>query len=259
MKKVDPFRSPKQRVGRAKQHIRDLNGRIAKFFKRNPHRRVEETDADGISTVHKCKLVKRIPPQFSTLTVEILEGLRSALDQVGYVCATLGGATNPKNTHFPIADSAAQLETDVIGRGRCKDIPPDILTFFRGFKPYKGGHNFIWALNKGCNVAKHQSLVEIGVSLFQVTSRGGFVAGPAQISHPSALRWDSRKNEMILGKVRPGGQFKYDYDFTFFIAFSEIDIISGEPVIPVLRYMVQEVERIITGTEAEARRIGLIA
>lgn len=215
-------------------------------------------DTDGLSKVHKVKLVKPIPPKFSTLVAEIVEGLRSALDQVGFVCATLGGVTDSKRAYFPIADSAEKLETDVIGRGRCKDIPPDILTLFRAFKPYKGGNDPIWALNKACNAAKHQSLIDVGMEMYGVTSRGGYVAGPAQVSHPNALRWDSLNNEIVLGKVRPGGDFKYDYTFKFFIAFSEIEMIAGQPIMPILGTMFGEVERIVLGTEAECRRLGLI-
>jgi hypothetical protein len=51
---VDHFASPKQRLARAKQHIGHLDGRIKKFFKKQPHAHVVEPNADGSSNLHKC-------------------------------------------------------------------------------------------------------------------------------------------------------------------------------------------------------------
>jgi hypothetical protein len=50
--------------------------------------------------------------------------------------------------------------------------------------------------------------------------------------------------------VGPGRKFQYYFEFAIFIAFSEIEIIEGMPVVPVLATMTSEVERVIRGTEA---------
>jgi hypothetical protein len=249
----DPFESPKRRLLRAKQHIRDLDARIEKFFKKQPHKRVVDLDADGVTELHKVKLTKPVPNQFADRTAEAVEGLRSALDQTGYAVAVLAGAVEPKSAYFPIAEKAADLENVI--KGRCKDLPPAIVSYFRSFNPYKGGNDPIWTLNRASNLGKHRALVRIGMSVLKITTIGPGLLIGGRIPLP---RWDSEKNEMIFGVVEPGGKFLYDFEFTFFIAFDEIEIIEGNPVVPVLATMTGEVERIIRGTEAECRKIGLL-
>jgi hypothetical protein len=249
----DPFDSPKCRLLRAKQHIRDLDSRINKFFKKQPHKGVVERDANGLNELHKVRLTKPIPSQFADRTAETVEALRSALDQTGYAVAVLAGATEPKSAYFPIAEKATDLENVI--KGRCKDLPPDIVALFRSFNPHKGGNDAIWALNRACTVAKHRTLIRVGMSVLKITTKGtSFIEG-GSLPMP---KWDSEKNEVIFGIVGPGGQFQYDLEFTFFVAFGEIEIIEGNPVVPVLATMIGEVGKVILATEAECRRIGLL-
>jgi hypothetical protein len=175
---------------------------------------------------------------------------------MGYACAVASGKVAPKNTYFPIADSASQLETDVIGRGRCKDIPPDIVALFRAFKPYKGGNDPIWSLNRLANGNKHRLITPMGTAA--ESSVGiNYISGHG----PMAIRapvWDREKKEMILMSAPIGSDIKYDLPFAILIAFDEIEPVTGEPVIPVLHTMIAVVDRIVTATEAEALRIGLV-
>jgi hypothetical protein len=97
------------------------------------------------------------------------------------------------------------------------------------------------------------ALIEVDMSLLNMKSRTGMLRNA---SIP-ALKWDSAKNEVIFGIVQPGGQFQYDFDFTFFIAFGEVDLIAGHPIVPVLADMGGRVLGVLKGCEAEAKRIGL--
>jgi hypothetical protein len=247
----DLFGSPKRRIARAKRHIRNLDARIEKFFKNQPYARVIEPDADGIDQLYKIKLTKPLPESLTDLSNEIVEGLRSGLDQAAFATAVADGKINAKSAYFPIADDVIGLETGI--KGRCKDIPSDIITLFRSFNPYKGGNDLIWALNQLCNRSKHRFLTaEMAVG--RMYCRSGFLpAGTLPIP-----RWDSAKDEMVFGRVGPDGEFKYDIDFSFFVALGEMDIVGHQPAVPVFDAMASEVERIVLAIEAEARRIGLI-
>ncbi len=164
-----------------------------------------------------------MPSKMTGVAVEAIENLRSALDQIGYITAILSGVINPKNAYFPIADSVEQLGTDVIGRGRCKDLPPDILSLFRSFNPHKGGNEPLWALNRLCNYSKHRILnAALGCDHF-ITKSSGYITGGA-ILVPS---WDHEKNEMIFGRIKPGGDFKYDLEFSFYITLMYYGVEHG--------------------------------
>ncbi len=64
---------------------------------------------------------------------------------------------------------------------------------------------------------------------------------------------------MVFARVGIGSQLDYDLNFSFFVAFGEVESVRDQPAIPVLNAAASEVERIILAIETESRRIGLIA
>lgn len=253
---ADPFRSPRQRFARAQEKIAELKAAIEAFVKGKPYARVVEKDASSGAELHKIKMTTALPDQFTDLTMEIIEALRSALDQAGFACAVLTGKPDAKSALFPFADDESSLANAI--KGRCKDLPADIVTLFRSFQPYKGGNDALWAMNK-IRHSTHTVLVPIGNAVGGMTIRGGRIQAPkggsASILMP---RWDGAKNEMIFGQVDAGGQFHYNVEFTFFIAFGDAPVVGGKEVLAVLNHFASVVAGILAATEAECRRIGLI-
>jgi hypothetical protein len=251
--RTDIFHSPKRRIVRAKEHIRNLESRIKLSLKKDPGRHVTELNADGTKEIHKIRFTKPLPERASELALEAAEALRSALDQTGFAVAKAAGNTRLKATYFPIADSAAELE-NVIKR-RCRDVPSDIVTFFRTLAPYQGGNAFIWPLNKLANSSKHTVVLEPAIlSLGQIHFARAVLPGGTEFFS----RWDSHNNEIAFAAIPIGTNPQYDAQISFGAAFGEIDAVRGQPAISLLNEMASEVERIVLATEAEARRLGLI-
>ena len=249
----DPFVSSKRRLARAKKNLRSLKDRGKRFFAKQPHAPVIETDLNSTYDLHCLRFTRRLPPGFTDSVVECAEGLRSCLDLVGYACAVASGRPNAKSAYFPIADDAAGLENVI--KGRCKDIPTDIVTLFRGFKPYKGGNDAVWALNRIGNTSKHKLIAPLAMGSDSSFFRYLTMPAGGEVLNP---RWDSEKNAIPFLRVPAGSLSKYDLNVSFFVAFGEVDAVAGQPMIPVLYTIASEVERIILATEVEARRIGLI-
>lgn len=67
-----------------------------------------------------------------------------------------------------------------------------------------------------------------------------------------------RKNEIIFLRANTDTKVDYNIQFTFTIAFGEVEGVSGEPILGFLNAASSEVERIVLAIEAEAHRIGLI-
>lgn len=251
----DPFNSSKRRIARAKIHIHDLKGRADSFLKDNPCFHVVEPDTDGINNLHKIKFSATIPDSFGEIAADALENLRASLDQAGYAVAVAAGAKDPRSAYFPIGDDATNLEGII--KGRCQQIPDEIVTLFRTFEPYQGGNDLIWALNKANNINKHRLLVPSCVSLaqmnFSIHSTGG---SGCYIPPPT---WDRRKNEIVFAIIATDVEkIKYDLKGTYCISFGEIEIVSGYPATDILNAMASEVEGIVMATEVEARQIGLV-
>lgn len=247
----DPFASPKRRIARAKKHIDDFDARMKAFFETDPYAHVTEADPNGAENLHKVKLTKPIPGELGDIAAETIEGLRSSLDQAVYATAVANGRANPTSAYFPIADSVDDLANVI--KGRCKHVPPDIITLLRAFNPHKGGNDVIWALNKLCNINKHRLLVG-----FATTSNAVHIAyaqGPISIFAP---QWDSRKNEIIFARTPRDAQPNYNINVETNITFGEVDILRGAPAGAVIREMASEIESVVLAIEAETRRLGLI-
>lgn len=251
-RKSDPFESPKRRLKRGKEHARRLEKRIQSFLQKKPYQRIEDMDSEGVTT-HAFKFTRDFPESWADAAVESIEALRSALDQTGYAAAVLGGIANPKNAYFPIADSVGDLDSVV--KGRCRDLPTEIKTLFRGFDAYEGGNYALWALNKLCGANKHRLLMPFGTLVPQM-SIAKAVLRNADLLVP---RWDSEKNQIEIAKVRPGGEFKYDVKISFFIGFDEFNGVKPAPAVGMLNAVAGEVQRVLVATEAECRRLNLIS
>jgi hypothetical protein len=250
-RKPDPFESPKRRLKRGKEHTRRLEKRIQTFLKKKPYERIEDVDSEGVAT-HALKFTRDFPDSWADAAVEALEALRSALDQTGYAAAILGGAVEPKSAYFPIADTVADLDSVV--KGRCRDLPTQIRTLFRNFDAYERGNYALWALNKLCGANKHRLLMPIGALSPGMKMAGG-VLRDGEIFGPN---WNREKNQIEFARVRPGGEFKYNAQITFFVGFEEFNSVKAGPAVGILDHVAGEVHKIISATETKCREIGLM-
>jgi hypothetical protein len=253
----EPFLSAKVRVGRAKELLNTLKIEGKTFWESRPYVFLAEPDSDGLTKTYKCRLTKHVPGIFDLWVVEIVEHLRASLDYLGYEAAVLSGKREPKSCHFPIADTAAKLETDVIGRGRCKDLPPDVLAYFRSLQPYKGGKGggAVWVLNKLCNSGKHRFLTSVGLeSAYADVRLEQLPSGSKILPHV----WDSEKNEICYFSTPLDAEPQYNFDVAFHVAFGPIDPLAGQPAIPHLFAIADIVRSVVEETEVVARRAGLI-
>ena len=118
----DPFTSPKRRLARAKEKRAEIESLSQAFFKSKPFARVIERNSKGFDE-YKVRLTADIPDGVTDLAYEMIEALRSVLDQVVYPIALACGAKRPDILHFPIADTPADFENGL--NGRAKELPPD--------------------------------------------------------------------------------------------------------------------------------------
>ncbi|HTW25743.1 MAG TPA: hypothetical protein VME92_01345, partial [Acetobacteraceae bacterium] len=167
--------------------MHEFETRVRAYCESKPYTRVIDLHSDGVNHAHKIKLTTELPDIVIDVATDAAANLRAALDQMGAAAAVAGGVANPKRSQFPIADSESDLRDGVIGRGNCKHLPDEILSLFVSFKPYKGGNNAIWAINKIANGTKHALLVpvdaQVGHSVYNLVATGG---GLVSIGSP----WD---------------------------------------------------------------------
>lgn len=251
LKRSDPFYHPKRRIVRAQNHIVNLDRKIKRFLLHKPYTFLIEPDPDGIHENHIIEFIGRLPPTCDDLAFEALFTLRAALDQAAYVTAAATGKVRPKSSLLPVADTAAELDTVI--KGRCRDLPDEIKTLFRRFKPYKGGNDAIWALNK-LRQSAHTALAAIGIAGTNVVISHWGDSPTLEGLNPV---WDSVKNQIPFARGKLGSHWNYHARPTLLIGFDEIEVVGRKSAVAFLRTVLREVKDIVEATEKLAWRIGL--
>ena len=250
---IRPFVSPLQRISMAKKSVRYFESASGRFFSKNPYEQVEETNPQGTGKVHKIRMTRQLPDTLTDHTVTCIENLRSALDQAAFATAQLAG-TGEKYTYFPFADSEATLKG--LHGGSCRHLSNHFFSFFCSFKPYQGGDDLLWALNKLCNASKHRLVNPLGAgvtSLYGPVSIGG---GHFKLFNPPI--WNREDNELLIAVLGEGTQLKYKLKVSFTVVFGNVHSVEGEEVSGVLRDLIDKVGGIVKATEAECKRLGLM-
>ena len=250
----DPLEGSKRKIARAEEHIEDLEREIKLFVNKNPYKQVIEPDPDRPhQTLYKIKLTEPIPGSFANIVGDVVNNLRSALDQAVYAIALASGIQSPKEAYFPFARTAADFERNL--KGRCKDVPQDIWPLFRSFEPYKGGNEVLWTLNEMCTTDKHKMLIPLGTGA--AFGPGLDLSGTGFFELYTNPIWDRTKQELVYLRLGPESKFDYKIRFILYIAFNDIAAIDGEPVRAILDQTLGEIRRILLSIEAEGTRLGI--
>jgi hypothetical protein len=278
MAAANHFESPRLTILRAQYHIDDLNAKIVEFVSNQPWSYRIDQDVPARQDLHKIKFERRLPSQLPCIVFDAVNNMRAVLDQAGYASSVASGRQTPKRTNFPFADDLTGLNNNIDGRKVCDHLPAEIVTLFRGFNPYQGGNDTLWAMNKLCNSKKHCALAPFDFGRAQLSEtviskkpisvvkegdfykvsyaaqQSGFVGG---MSGKNA-DWDPDKYEITLARLPLNTSTNYEANVSLNIAIEGIEALRGKPAVAVLSDMMSVVDSILSATEAECRRLGLL-
>jgi len=235
----------------------EFNSLEQDFLKRQCSGPVTEVEAASGHKVVKLKFFKAVPLEIASVVSDAANNLRDSLDHAAY--ATAQAATQgsqPKHAAFPFAGSAEQVENSI--KGRSREVPADILTLFRGLKPYRGGDDQLYALNTIANADKHTMLQPIAIST------GSFNMGLDKVSGGvmgiGDFAWDAARNEIVLLRITKDAVVDFSHmGLHVYLVFSEATLEAADPVGRILDVLAHRVETILAAVEVESRRIGLIS
>jgi len=230
----DPFYSPKYSISRGWFHVDNFHSRLKAFLDSAPFNIVTEIDADTGNYVQKIKLVKAIPNDLEGCAIDAAGNFRNALDQAMFVIR--------KETYFPFGKTDLDFENAV--KGRCVNVPKEIINVIRELKPYVGGDDYLWSLNKLANTNKHGVIVPIASVFGQMTTDA---------------KWSFTKNEVELNRFDLSNHtFHTNLAGSVFVGFFGIDPIEGDEAGRVLSFMGMAAESAVIMMEQEAQRLGII-
>jgi hypothetical protein len=261
----DLFDSPKRMLNWARRRIAELEGEISAFTRQKPWAIVSEVDGDGVTDVFKVKFTKTLSEDIPHIVFDAVNNLRPVLDQTAFAVAVRHTRNDsPKSAKFPFGPTEFDMGNNA--KGGCKDLPPEIVSLFKSFKPYKGGNKALWAMNELCNPPKHKLLRPIslagGQTIIQPLGEQTFHLSPNGEYERFEFfppKWDRTKNELVFAYMPSRLKFKGEFNVAFTVALDDVDeTVSGQHPIAALNAMAGIVESVLVATEAECRRIGLI-
>jgi len=251
-----PFDSARRKVAWADKRFDDLKLETKTFFADEPYRQVVEPDPTAPDHfLHKIKLVRSLNnTSIAEIAGEVVSNLRASLDHAIYAIAATQ-CENPRKAYFPFSKDAAGLESSL--NGFCKDVPPEMYPLLRSFQPYKGGNQYLFTLNALRNADNHAVLTPFGTHVLRPVTNVSAI-GYAEMVLPEHSRWDSTKQEIIFLRTRTGTKIDYQVNFHFFIAFCDLEVVEGYPMLEMLEAIGCEVNSTLNAIEAESRRLGFI-
>lgn len=147
------------KIARAEQHIIDLQLALAAFFKTDPYTVADKEDPQRKQRIFYLTKVDPLPVPMEAIASDVIQNLRSPLDQIVYQLALAKGATEAqaKNVKFPVRDLAAHFPSAV---GAIAQHAGDrVVDTLRTTEPWQGGKGHaLWQLNALRNPEEHHLL-----------------------------------------------------------------------------------------------------
>jgi hypothetical protein len=236
----DPFESPRLLLSGAARHIAAFEARVA-GFRQEPDTWDIKATSPGETVI---RVAKPVPPELKQIAFDVVANLRAALDQAVFASTMAIRGKELDGTKFPFGDDAKGASDNA--KGKCKDVPHDVVDYLLRFEPYRMGNPLLWGLNKLRNTKSHRMLVPVvGDVSFQWT------ADPD--SHPG---WDAATGtfKQSLKPAQRTGVYAALSSFRLEILIGT-GAFRGEPAAGIFGRLLGEVERVVSGIEAETARL----
>ena len=254
----DIFADSKIRLSQAKRHIVVLKREIRTFLENYTSKThiIEGDPSDSSYFLHKIKITESPTEEIVAYATDTIDNLRAALDLAWWNLAVTAGFVKPYiESKFPFADNTTKFDS-MLSRG-FKDFSQDVLTIPMRFKPYKGGDDLLWALNRICATNKHR-LLPLEIIRYRKIEGQLTKWGPAEV--PENMGWDSAKKEIVFLRAHRHTFIESHIKVSLDIAFHEsIEVVGSKPVVATLNTLVDKVEQILLTLEDTALRLDLIS
>jgi len=236
---ADPLYGVKIKIRRADEHVANIESIVEAFG--GSHRIVREMEPDGVYETVKL-LVAPVPEMLPVIVGEVVFHLRSALDNLA-CCLAIANGKSAKKVCFPIAGDRQKFELPDT-QGKIQNLSPTAQKLIRRLKPYKGGNNLLWVMNRLRNDDVHTRLLPLVLdgphwkspTITTLIPSGAMI----EIEYPQAF-----EDQIVLARCLHGAKIEYDAEPVIGIAFDDIEFLKGESIVACLRQMVNLTARVV--------------
>ena len=184
-----------------------------------------------------------LPLAFNVEVGAYINVLRTSLDILATTLGRRHGITKLDDAYFPIVDSQSKfLAGNYKGQKIVQRLPPVERSILEQLKPYRGGHDVLWALHSLDIKRKHQRLLTVEphpamLSITAVNIDKTFTPLPGG-------QWVRGYQETMLGFIRKGAP-KPKVQFSAFIGFDEPETGMSHVVLEALDQFARVADSII--------------
>lgn len=151
-----------------------LRDEISAFLGSKPYRFWQEPDPQSGDILFKLQEACSIPNSIATGIGMIIAAQRDSLDYLTVALAEQNGASDPRDTSFPFAESEEEYRSDRTQR-RIRRLSDGDRIIIDSLKPYKGGNDLLYSLNLLCNKAKHRRPIMISSGPARMAFGNGYI------------------------------------------------------------------------------------
>jgi hypothetical protein len=237
------------KFARARGLVDELAQEVERFLAAGPYRLEQQEESSG-DLVIRVRVLAEPPVEWSVIIGDAVHNARSALDYLAYALVEQNAGTADERTYFPIGDKRVgygdKLRSGL--RGASKESRDAV----RALQPWRGGDDQLWRLHRLDIIDKHRLLVPVGAAhrgvalgmTFAGFGDGGPIEMPTVEIFPKDRQYplqDGAEVFRIMKAARdvPDSGFETNPAGTFEVAFGDGVIVQGEPLVPVLREMVE--------------------
>lgn len=252
------------KIERSKELLNELREELNTFRQQEPYKISIKRDSKTRRPIYYISHATPLPPRIALLSGEVIQHLRSALDNLAYNFFQKESPDEEgKHIYFPIFDDVTKYvqekEKRTVGMSdACKK-------WIDSLSPYKGGNDVLWQIHKLNNIDKHRLLIAAGASFGSLNlgavmtqfmkksfpeQANALLELPAMFLKPADNLFPLKEGDKLFidgpdEKEVTNMQFRIDY------VFNESGIVEGYPIIGTLESMIDEVERVVSDGRAK--------
>jgi hypothetical protein len=242
--KRELLHGPLLKIERAKQHVIDLNGKIADYIASNPFELRIGERKDSHSRIVYVKAKEPVPDAFALIVGDTVHNLRTALDFVCYGMVR-DKAPKPDKVGFPFASRGAQGLTGAIATRQMQVAPKKVIDEIYSLQPYPTGNKVLYAVKAMAEREKHHFIVTVGRTMELTAHQLGILIGGHRVSNLDPRMRLATTGDMTVLMGEPSAATfdkKADFQPPFSVGFDQREALPNEPVIPALSQMVMVTE-----------------
>jgi hypothetical protein len=248
------------KIERAKVHVSELQAELNAFMEAEPYEVGAKHDPETRKLIYYVSKADPIPDRIPLIVGDAIQNLRTALDRLAYQLVSNDTGDNPPSPryiYFPIAENAARYEASK--SQRLEGAKDETLNAIDALKPYKGGNDSLWALNKLNNIDKHRLLLTAGAQAAGM-HLGQLLTGHLPDDVPNEMAQGLESLDAFLNPADKGFPLQPGFElyigepeelpnprqqFRFQVVISEPEVVDGEPLLELVDEFVTQVGNVV--------------